>query len=496
MKNRMKHSLATLPFSNTFASLADTFYSRVQPTPFDSKSYLIHFNSQAAALLDLDPDEQHSPDFVSLFSGHTLPAKADPIAMLYSGHQFGHYVEQLGDGRAIMIGETTNQLGQKWEMQLKGSGMTPYSRQADGRAVLRSSIREYLCSEAMHGLGIPTTRALCIIGNNDKVYREQIETAAIVTRLAPSHIRFGSFEVFFYRNQLEQIKTLADFVIQHHYPVLQNADNPYIELLKTVIDKTAKLIAQWQAVGFAHGVMNSDNMSILGLTLDYGPFGFLDAYNPNFICNHSDHKGRYAFDQQPQIGLFNLSCLAQALLPLIDVGSAQAALATYQDTYIKYYHSLMANKLGFTHTDTTVEKLNAALLEQMHQSSVDYTLFFRTLSNTPISTDTRQTNSLRDMFLDRTGFDQWLANYIKHFDTLSLSLPTQQEKMLQTNPRFILRNYMAQIAIEKAEREQDYSEIDKLITVLQSPYDEHPGMAHYTRPPPDWASTLSVSCSS
>jgi len=281
--------------------------------------------------------------------------------MLYSGHQFGHYVEQLGDGRAILIGETTNQLEQKWELQLKGSGVTPYSRQGDGHAVLCSSIREYLCNEAMHGLGIPTTRALCLVGHNDEIYREKIETAAVITRLAPSHIRFGSFELFFYRSQLKHIKTLADFVIQHHYPKLilelKNAANPYIELLKIVINKTVKLIAQWQAVGFSHGVMNTDNMSILGLTLDCGPFGFLDSYNPKFICNHSDHERRYAFEQQPQVGLFNLSRLAQALLPLMDVESAQAALADYQPIYNSNYNDLMANKLGFIKSDSTTEYL-------------------------------------------------------------------------------------------------------------------------------------------
>jgi len=488
----MKHSLDTLPFSNSLAKLADTFYSRVQPTAFNSESYLIHFNAAAADLLDLNPDESRNPDFTKIFSGQHIHLQSDPIAMLYSGHQFGHYVEQLGDGRAIMLGETTNQHGQKWEIQLKGSGMTPYSRRADGRAVLRSSIREYLCSEAMHGLGIPTTRALCLIGNNDEVYREQIETAAVVTRLAPSHIRFGSFETFFYRSQLEHIKTLADFVIANHYPELKNRTNPYLSLLETVIEKTAQLIAQWQAVGFAHGVMNTDNMSILGLTLDYGPFGFLDDYNPEFICNHSDHEGRYAFENQPQIGLFNLSCLAQALLPLMDVESAKTALSTYQDTYTHHYNELMTKKLGFNSPDATTELLMESLLEQMQQSEIDYTIFFRRLSNP----ESNQATGLRDMFVDRSKFDQWLSDYTQHFVVLSLDIKDQQGKMRAINPKYILRNYIAQIAIEKAEREQDYSEIDKLMTVLQNPFAEHPEMEHYAGLPPDWASRVSVSCSS
>jgi len=486
----MKHSLQSLPFSNSLATLDEKFYSRVKPTPFKSTSYLIHFNSDAAELLELDPAESKKSEFTKIFSGETLLPHSDSLAMLYSGHQFGHYVEQLGDGRAIMLGETTNQQGDKWEMQLKGSGMTPYSRNADGRAVLRSSIREYLCSEAMHGLGIPTTRALCLIGNNDEVYREQIETAAVVTRLAPSHIRFGSFEVFYYRSQLDNIKTLADFVIKYHYCELHNSENPYLDLLEGVIQKTARLIAQWQSVGFAHGVMNTDNMSILGLTLDYGPFGFLDNYNPKFICNHSDHEGRYSFENQPQIGLFNVSCLAQALLPLMDVETAQAALSKYQNIYTQHYNTLMAKKLGFNATDNTIETLLESLLDQMQQSHADYTLFFRRLSNL------HKEPNLRDMFVDRDKFDQWLLSYTQHFKTLNLDIKNQQKKMLSINPKYILRNYIAEIAIKKAEQDQDYTEIDKLMNLLQNPYDEHPEMEHYAGIPPDWASTVSVSCSS
>lgn len=492
LKNSMKYSLKNLPFTNSFAALGESFFSRVTPTAFKSDSYLIHFNLEAAKLLNLDPNEKNTADFINIFSGQIIPEKSEPLAMLYSGHQFGHYVEQLGDGRAIMLGEITNEQTEKWEIQLKGSGQTPYSRHADGRAVLRSSVREYLCSEAMHGLGIPTTRALCLMGNDDEIYREQIETAAVVTRLAPSHIRFGSFEVFFHRSQFDNIKTLADYVIKQHYPTLGKNNNPYLQLLITVIEKTAQLIAQWQSVGFAHGVLNTDNMSILGLTLDYGPFGFLDNYNPKFICNHSDHEGRYAFENQPQIGLFNLSCLAQALLPLLDIESAQTALNDYQSIYTTAYNSRMALKLGVNSSDKTIESLVTDLLDQMHQSSVDYTLFFRTLSNTNFD----KQNDLRDMFVDRHKFDVWLNLYLQHLSILELDIKQQQQAMRLVNPKYILRNYMAQIAIEKADKEKDYSEIDKLIRLLQAPYDEHPKMEHYAGLPPDWASHVSVSCSS
>ena len=264
----MKHSLNTLTFSNSFAGLPEAFYSRVQPTPFEKPARLIHFNEAAAELLDLDPATAGDSSFAEVFTGKQTLSGADPLAMLYAGHQFGHYVSQLGDGRAIMLGETTNTRNERWEIQLKGSGQTPYSRDGDGRAVLRSTIREYLCSEAMHGLGIPTTRALCITGSDDEVYREQIETGAMLTRLAPSHVRFGSFELFFYRNQHDELRILADYVIEQHYPELADTSDRYVALLQTVSDRTAALMAQWQAVGFAHGVMNTDNMSVLGLTLD------------------------------------------------------------------------------------------------------------------------------------------------------------------------------------------------------------------------------------
>ncbi len=371
----MTHNLSTLPFSNSFAALPDVFYSRVAPTPFQTQPRLIHFNAQAAALLDLESCVQHDPRFAEIFSGKQKIPGMDPIAMLYAGHQFGHYVPQLGDGRAILLGETTNTRGEKWEIQLKGSGLTPYSRDADGRAVLRSSIREYLCSEAMHGLGIPTTRALCLIGSEDEVYRERIETGAMITRLAPSHVRFGSFEVFYYREQYDHIRTLADYIIAQHYPELAETEDRYLRLLQTVVERSARLLAQWQAVGFAHGVMNTDNMSILGLTLDYGPYGFMENYQPGFICNHSDYRGRYAFDKQPDIGLFNLSCLAQTFLPLIEFDAAKAALDAYPARLTRHYQNLMAKKLGFKNVTQRLPSLLKELLEQMQQSRVDYTIF-------------------------------------------------------------------------------------------------------------------------
>jgi uncharacterized protein YdiU (UPF0061 family) len=490
----MRTPLKNLALTNSFGTLDDSFYSRVTPTPFETQARLLHLNSSAAALLDLDPNVQHDPAVADIFSGKQALPGGDPLAMLYAGHQFGHYVPELGDGRAILLGEATNQRGEKWEIQLKGSGLTPYSRDGDGRAVLRSSIREYLCSEAMHGLGIPTTRALCLVGSDDEVYRERVETGAMLTRLAPSHVRFGSFEVFFYRNQHAPLQILADFVIQHHYPELCDEPQPYIALLHTIVDRTARLLAQWQAVGFAHGVMNTDNMSILGLTLDYGPYGFMEGYNPGFICNHSDYQGRYAFDQQPQIGLWNLTCLAQALTPLIEVEAAKAALQTYQQRFTEHYYLLMAQKVGFEQPKDEVLQLVGDLLDQMQRSQTDYTRLFRGLGQVEVETENPHPE-LRDMFLQRERFDRWLSEYRALLRSDAKPDAERREMMLSINPKYVLRNYMAQIAIEAAEQ-HDYSEIDRLMQLLQTPFDEHPDMTHYAEPPPDWAGSIQVSCSS
>jgi len=497
----MKHTLSTLPLSNSFASLGESFFSRVQPTPFQTQAEVIHFNRHAAPLLDLDPELSLDSSIADLFSGKQLFAEADPISMLYAGHQFGHYVQQLGDGRAIILGETTNQLGNRWEIQLKGSGLTPYSRDGDGRAVLRSTIREYLCSEAMHALGIPTTRALCIVGSDDEVYREQIEPGAMLTRLAPSHVRFGSFEVFYYRNQFDHIRTLADYVIEQHFPELANEQDRYAVWLKTVIERTAILIAQWQAVGFSHGVMNSDNMSILGLTIDYGPYGFMEAYDPGYICNHSDHHGRYAYDQQPNIGLFNLTCFAQAILPLLSEEPEHAAeiakgkLEQYQHLYISHYATQMRSKLGLTEKMDQDQELVKDLLALMAKDKVDFTILFRKLCDFS-SSDNPKNTQIRDLFLQREAFDRWAERYKNRLNKESSDDDARSGRMKQINPKFILRNYMAEIAIRKAEDEKDYSKIDQLLSLLQSPFDEHPELEHYAGFPPDWANNIAVSCSS
>lgn len=496
----MSFSLKSIPLHDSFLKLGNEFLSEVAPTPFKTDSTLVHYNEDAACLLDLADGIEQEQHFVDVFSGKKPLQSANPFAMIYAGHQFGHLNPQLGDGRAIIIAEVENEQAEKWELQLKGSGVTPYSRGADGRAVLRSTIREYLCSEAMHGLGIPTTRALCMTASDDEIYREDIETGAILTRLAPSHVRFGSFEIFYYRHQYDHIRTLADHVIKHHYPELLSNENPYLALLSEVIKRTAKLIVQWQSVGFAHGVMNTDNMSILGLTLDYGPYGFLDSYDPGYICNHSDHQGRYAFGQQPNIGLFNLSCLAQALLPLIDKSPDKGAelakkeLEDYQTIFVDEYSAVMRNKLGLEKEDKQDQVLLENLLNLMTDDKVDHTIFFRRLCDFD-SNDISNNSAIRDIFMQRDIFDLWSTSYQERLAKEDDSDEQRAIKMKKINPKYILRNYMAEVAIQKAE-EKDYSEIERLFTLLQNPFDEQPENESYAGHPPEWSQEISVSCSS
>ncbi len=486
--------LEDLSFDNTYVRLPEAFYARVSPTPL-SNPCLVTFNPDAGALIDLHPDEAKRPEFVGCFGGSLVLPGSEPVAMLYSGHQFGHYVSKLGDGRAILLGEIRNHAGEKWDLHLKGAGLTPFSRDDDGRAVLRSSIREYLCSEAMHGLGIPTTRALCIVGSDEPVYREKVETGAMLVRLAPTHVRFGSFEVFYYRRQHDYIKLLADYVIAQHFPTLAIAKEKYARLLDEIAARTARLIAQWQAVGFAHGVMNSDNMSILGLTLDYGPFGFLDEYHSTFVCNHSDTHGRYAFHHQPDIGYFNMRCLAQGLLPLLSQEETKSALATYEAVFTQHYAELMRAKLGLRESRPDDATLLTGLLELMQDNRMDYTIFFRSLSRFRQKPGERN-EGLRDSFQDRDGFDIWAARYRERLRAEGGRDEERAACMNRVNPKYVLRNYLAQIAIQRATEQKDFSEIERLRKLLRDPFSEQPEHEHYSASPPDWGKQIVVGCSS
>jgi uncharacterized protein YdiU (UPF0061 family) len=482
-----------LTWNNRFARLGTDFYTPQPQRPL-SDPYWVSRNEGLARELGLDPQWLSSDEALQVFAGNASLPGAEPLASVYSGHQFGQWAGQLGDGRATLLGELHTPQG-GIELQLKGAGMTPYSRMGDGRAVLRSSIREYLCSEAMHGLGIPTTRALCLVGSDARVRREEIETAAVVTRTAPSFIRFGHFEHFSYADQPEQLKQLADFVIEHFYPHCHGTPQPYAALLQAVSERTARLMAAWQSVGFCHGVMNTDNMSILGLTIDYGPFQFLDGFNPGHICNHSDVQGRYAYNKQPNVAYWNLFCLGQALLPLIEEqDQALAALESYKTVFPDALQARMQAKLGITVQAGQDDKpLIERTLKLMAAEQTDHTIFWRRLCDFSLPGGR---DAVRDLFMHRAAFDAWADDY-----STRLSLEDAQASrtlMRQTNPKFVLRNHLGELAI-RAAREKDFSEVEKLCIVLQAPFDEHgdlPGHAALADFPPDWAGSIEISCSS
>ena len=486
-------TLDSLRFDNTFARLPETFHRRVQPTALPAP-YLVSFNEKAAELIGLDPQESKKTEFVEYFTGNKILPGSESVSAVYAGHQFGSFVPQLGDGRAILLGEAVNEKGERCDIQLKGAGLTPFSRMGDGRAVLRSTIREYLCSEAMHALGIPTTRSLCITGSDAPVYRETVETAAVLTRLAPTHVRFGSFEFFYYRGLHAETKQLADYVIGEFYPQLAEAENKYLEFFREVVNRTAKLIAQWQSVGFAHGVMNTDNMSIIGLTIDYGPFGFLDEFDADFICNHSDYAGRYAFNQQPAVALWNLSRLGQALVPHIEPEAAMAVLDGYEAVFIENYYRLMREKLGLTTEREEDAELIAELFNILQNNQIDYTRFFRRLCDFK-SGEGEKNDSLQAMFLDPASFDEWAANYQKRLTDENSDDSARGARMKHVNTKYVLRNHVAQAVIEKAEN-GDYAEVDRLLEVLQKPFDEQTDMERFAEPPPEGAKKIVVSCSS
>ncbi len=501
-----------LSWTHRLAELGPAFFTRLQPTPVARPVWGARNWGLLRALGW--PDSLLGEANLDAWAGNALLPGSDPLATVYSGHQFGVWAGQLGDGRALWLGEADSLQGPQ-EIQLKGAGRTPYSRMGDGRAVLRSSIREYLCSEAMHGLGIPTTRALCLVASPEPVRRETLESAAIVARIAPSFLRFGHFEHFAARDQIGPLRELADHAIRHHLPeALVRAEHwqgqAHAGLLDEVVQRTARLIAQWQAVGFCHGVMNTDNMSLLGLTLDYGPFQFLDGFDPLHICNHSDTQGRYAYGRQPQIAHWNLYRLGQALLPLIgDRELTVQVLEGYGPAFTQALGDALRAKLGLVGADAPEARREADmaladdLLQLLASERVDHTIFWRRLSQAmaaesaaagaPWALGAPHWQSVRDLLLDRSALDAWLQRYRARCGgtpAAALGAP-----MLRTNPHYVLRNHLAETAIQQAQA-GDFSEVERLLALLQSPFDEREGMAAYADFPPDWASDLEISCSS
>ncbi|HTH93595.1 MAG TPA: YdiU family protein [Rhodocyclaceae bacterium] len=490
----------TLPVLDpSYAQLGKPWHLPVPATPLPD-ARLLHVSHSLAESLGFDTTTLASGEFRDVMAGNTPWPGYETRASVYSGHQFGVYVPQLGDGRALMLAEILDHDGRHMELQLKGAGLTPYSRQGDGRAVLRSSIREYLCSEAMHALGIPTTRALSLIGSTLPVYRERVETAAVVCRVSPSFIRFGHFEFFYHTGQHEALAPLADHVIDVHFPHLVGWPDRYAMWLIEVVERTARLIAHWQAVGFCHGVMNTDNMSILGLTLDYGPFGFLDAFDFNHICNHSDDQGRYAYGTQPEIGQWNLSRLLQACFPLLSDNDDEA-LDIARNIYDKYAPAYgtaarrhWADKLGFRDVHDDDDTIVNELLTIMHRSKSDFTRTFRNLSRIEAN-GTGPATGVREDILDLAAFDAWVDKYRTRLHAENSNDVERVARMNAVNPAYVLRNHLAQAAIEQAER-GNTEELDRLARVLSQPYTEQAGMAAYAAPPPEALRHLEVSCSS
>jgi uncharacterized protein YdiU (UPF0061 family) len=517
INNRFSTELPADPDeTNVTRQVKNACFSYVIPQ-VPSNPKLIHFSEEVAAMLGISNEDAQSSEFTNVFSGKELLPGSRPYSMSYAGHQFGNWAGQLGDGRAIILAEIEHK-EQVYTLQLKGAGMTPYSRRADGLAVLRSSIREHLCSEAMYHLGVPTTRSLSLILTRDQVLRDVMydgnpayEKGAVVCRVAPSFIRFGNFELFSSQKDLKTLKAIADFTIKYHFTEIKgNTAANYVALLQAVANKTREMIVHWQRVGFVHGVMNTDNMSILGLTIDYGPYGWLEDYNPNWTPNTTDRENRrYRFGNQAEIALWNLYQLANALYPLIqEAAPLESILEAFQSQYEKEYLNMMRNKLGLSTTEEEDNQLIHILTENLQLTETDMTIFFRKLSQI------KKEESAEDAFelikesfykveevIDKTNdsWMYWFTQYLNRLQQESISDSDRKVAMDKVNPKYVLRNYMSQLAIEAAEKE-DYSLIEELHLLLKNPYQEQDKYQKWFAKRPDWArekiGSSMLSCSS
>jgi len=472
--------LEGLKFSNPFADLPEDLFHKQNWTPFDNPK-LIHFNEELAELLGF-PKDLNAEDLVPYINGNKAFKHSMPLSMAYAGHQFGSWVPQLGDGRGILLGQIQTEDG-LMDLHIKGAGKTPYSRFGDGRAVLRSTIREYLCGEAMHHLGIPSSRSLIMIGSDEPVFRETTEFGAMMVRVAKTHIRFGHFEYLMHNKKSELIPILLDHVIENYFPELRASKDGYTDLFEKIVSSTARLIAKWQAFGFAHGVMNTDNMSILGETFDFGPFGFLDEYNPGFICNHSDHSGRYAFNNQPSIGLWNCHALAAALKDHIEIERTKEIINSYERFFYDELTAIFRRKLGLVVEQADDLKLIEELLSWMQKNKKDYTITFRDFTKNPDA-----------LFEDNEG-KSWHEKYQRRLSFEKTSSEDRSKMMTRANPKFVLRNYLAQEAIQDAEK-SDFTKLKNLLKVLKNPFEENSEFEDFANAPPEWGKKLEISCSS
>jgi uncharacterized protein YdiU (UPF0061 family) len=485
-----------LGFTHSYAALPPHFCRRVLPTPVHNPQLVI-FNHSLAQELGLKQDLEEG-EAAALFSGSQLPDDATPIAMAYAGHQFGSFVPQLGDGRAILLGELQGLDGLFRDVQLKGAGLTPFARNGDGRAALGPMLREYLISEAMHALGIPTTRSLAVVATGEKVFREGAVPGAVLTRVAASHVRVGTFQYFAARADYDGVRELLDYVIARHYPQARNAEIPALAVLKAVVQRQARLIAHWMRVGFIHGVMNTDNMAISGETIDYGPCAFMDHYDPNTVFSSIDHAGRYAYANQPGIAQWNLARFAETLLPLIDAQTDRAvALATeILETFVAQFEAQLfedlCRKIGLADgRDGDAELINR-LLGAMQESGADFTLTFRRLALAAGSPGAQ--SALRELFAKGPGIDDWLRDWRERLASDPQSAAERVESMRRVNPAFIPRNHRVEAALNAASERGDFQPFHRLLGILQHPYDDQPEAAGYEQPPQPSERVLETFC--
>ncbi|MBT6346092.1 MAG: YdiU family protein [Nitrospina sp.] len=464
-----------LNFSNRFIELGPEFYQAKTPDPV-TDPYLVDFSPSTAKLIDLAPEENSTQGFIGRFSGNMPLEGAQPLAMAYSGHQFGSYNPRLGDGRGLLLGEVKNKKQEIWDIHLKGAGPTRFARGFDGRATLQSSIREHLASEALNGLGVPTTRSLAIIGIRELIYRQKPEMAAILVRVADSHIRFGSFEFFHYTGQPKNVQRLLEFSIQCHYPEIAEESDRYRIFFQRTLQRTAKMIAKWQAVGFIHGVMNTDNMCITGTTFDYGPYGFMDRFVANHTPNHSDTQRRYAYSQQSEIGFWNLNKLAETLVSLVGAEPLQEEMRQYQTLFNRFYREEMAKKMGLAILDSEFTQCVQGMFQLLQEHQLDYSNFFRFLADYP--GNPQMVNSAINNA--KNELSSWLSQYLKLTQREDLNHEERKTQMDAINPKYILRSHLVQNALDKALKESDFSEIERLRILLENPFQDQPEIfEHY-----------------
>ncbi|MEE4638240.1 MAG: YdiU family protein [Wenzhouxiangella sp.] len=490
-------SAAVPSFDNSYARLPEMFHDRVRPTPVASPSF-IALNHALAEELGFDVKWLAGEHGLAMLAGNELPAGSDPIAMGYAGHQFGQWVPRLGDGRAILVGEVIDRNGERRDIQLKGAGPTPYSRRGDGRSSIGPVVREYLASEFMQALGIPTTRALAAISTGESVLRQKVEPGGILCRIARSHVRVGTFEFFARSGRLEEVKQLADYVIGRHFPECRETEHPYRALLSAVIRAQASLVSNWLLVGFIHGVMNTDNCSIIGETIDYGPFGFIDRFRPDTVYSSIDRGGRYAYNQQPAIAHWNLARLAECLLGLLDarresaLEQANQILSEFPQQFEVQFHRGLAAKIGLSSTDENA-KLALDLMDAMAAGEADMTLVFRRLAGLP-SLKADQDDAVRSLFKDPTLFDAWARKWRQRLGAEGSDDTQRQAAMQRVNPAFILRNHLAQRAVDAAIERLDFQPMKELHAVLADPFIDQPEHAALARPPQPEEQVLTTFC--